>query len=758
MSPSPATVMPTTSPILALAAAANAAPMANGQILQQYESLVWSTADTLRGAGFTKESDWPKFMMPFFALMLIESRILRARNAVIDEYQKNGIPLSLTTKAEQEIFFQQYQRHAETANGQSVGYHEDLVLHGQGMAHITSGASPASFLNALQEYLAGFDEDTQRLLGVDPVIGTPHYLDIRGVIGQLEGKKDKPLLEYCRKWAAMDLTGFDSSEVTTLEEHLKRRWGDISAETSGEQYTPRDLISLVSKILINHFQHHPKESRVLEIYDPTCGGGNMIFGVEDNLRQACTKGTLSYKGHPYSIHSYGQEINDQLYALASIESRFRPSADIREGNTLTDDRFSGHTFDAIVANPPYGIDWKDVKPQIEADLSGRFDPRCFPPTSDGQQLFLQHIFSHLKDDGVALVFCSGSTLFSGDAGGGESNSRSRLIMNEDGVFGIFQMPKNEFFNTGINTYLWFFWKKKPDHLKGAMFLMDAENAFQKLRKSLGSKTNEIPDAQQDSMVDIINRIEFQAKAIPAGHETSFSIEGPIPAKFFPVDHVHYNKVNLVLTREHPVHGSLARPVRVTEATLMTGADQIAVLAQSGQTVAEAASLLKDAAAPTEKGIVSHLKQVATSGVPLLIRETASGRVLYSWDADERVLRDSDGNALGQADLSLNAKWKTPKGGTEALLHVEVTFARDFEKDTENTPFSIDPDKNKAEIDAFLSTWVTGPHARRGEPVTGCEINFNREFPKGRQSRSTAEILADIANLDAELATLSGGAA
>lgn len=767
-----------------------------GQILAEYAKLVWTTADTLRGAGF-KESDWPKFMMPFFALVLVESRMLRARSTALAAFKAADVVLDLQDPQCRQDFLDEYSRHASSASGIGAGMHDDLVFHGQNLSHIVASAAPASFKSALDTYLAGFDPETRRLLGTNYADGESHYLDIRGAIGQMEGKTHKPLLAYARKWAEMDLTQFDSSAVTMVEEHLKRKWADISAETSGEQYTPRDLIELVAELIRSHLMRHPVTSGTLDIYDPTCGGGNMLFGVETILREALqsphAERGLSCNGQPYSINTYGQELNDQLFALASIEARFRPSATIREGNTLTNDQFEGQQFDIIVANPPYGVDWKDSKDAIYADQSGRFDPRCMPPTSDGQQLFLQHIFSHLKDQGIALVFCSGSTLFSGDAGGGESNARSKFTLTDDGVHGILQMPKNEFFNTGISTYLWFFWKGKRNtkatRLLQKMFLLNAENAFTKLRKSLGSKNSEIPPIHKNGISDLVDAYSRQADIMVGQALCLISLEEgevrptvklqPVNAtgeclaelRAMQVEALHYNKVTLELTKKDPEHGGLSDAIKLNGVSVFAvddGGVERRVAVTGNDTDASVAIMVNDpdCGGPVSEDpkskltsqVLAYVKNVITSGAQVVIRDTKNDAPLYFWSATDRLARSADGQVLGRANLSVVGKWKIEKSAETAVLRMDVSFEPDKEKDTETTPFFSDPAKNKEAIQEFLTKWVRDPYEIRDEPRVGCEINFNRLFPKGVSLRSTSAIMKELATIDVAMTALDNSAA
>ena len=168
--------------------------------------------------------------------------------------------------------------------------------------------------------MKSFDPETKYLLGVDKGTEEEKFLDISGISGQL--KKKRILFETIKTWSEIDLTPFSNSEITTLEEHIKRKWADISAETAGEQYTPDDIISLITELIASKIEDNDK---FLTMYDPTCGGGNLLFGVEDKIKQIFKRPTKTF----------GEDWSDSLYALAKIESRFRQDSDIRYGNTLT---------------------------------------------------------------------------------------------------------------------------------------------------------------------------------------------------------------------------------------------------------------------------------------------------------------------------------------------------------------------------------------------------------------------------------------
>lgn len=283
----------------------------------QYESDIWASADSLRSAGL-KQSDFPKYMMPFFALRMVESRLIRENKRLSEEFHKS------------ENNIDDYVEYFQTAR---IGYNDYVIRHDKKLSDIC--ANDKTFESDLKEYLSAFDSETRHLLGVEKGNDEEKYLDISGVCGILRAKKI--LFSTVHTWSKINLEPFDNSEITTLEEHIKRKWADISAETAGEQYTHDDIISLITDIVANKT---PDGDDYLTIYDATCGGGNLLFGVEDKLKNQLSR----------PIKTHGMDWNSSLYALAKIESRFRTDSDIKYGNTLTDTAFIDKAFDVIVAN------------------------------------------------------------------------------------------------------------------------------------------------------------------------------------------------------------------------------------------------------------------------------------------------------------------------------------------------------------------------------------------------------------------------
>ncbi|HUX90332.1 MAG TPA: N-6 DNA methylase [Gallionellaceae bacterium] len=675
-----------------------------------YESDIWKTADTLRGCAI-KESDWPGYMMPFFALMLVESRIRRLRAEKITEYKE----------ATEQKFNEENPEHLTwldmSIKAAGKGYHQDLVLHNKGLQE-TCQVPGGNFLNRFTTHLEQYDPETRRLLGMGYVAGLPKFLDIQGKAQSLWGMPNQPLYAFAQKWGNIDLTGFDNSEVTTIEEHIKRKWADISAETAGEQYTPSDVIDLASALIVELFKEGKDTKGIADVYDMTCGGGNFVYAMEDSLREAFPN---------LSVRARGQELNDALFALAAIEARFRSDAKIEWGNTLTDDRFLGEEFDAIMANPPYGVDWKDFKSAIEADASGRFAQNRLPPTSDGQLLFLQHAAFHLKESGVATIVHSGSTLFSGDAGGGESETRRWLLQEQDMVEAIIQLPKNEFFNTGISTYLWVLNKNKPKARKGRVLLINAENNFVKLKKNLNKKNCKIDEANCAKIVQA-----FRAYA-----------DGPI-SKVLSVDQLLYNKVEIILHR----HDEAGRAVQEEQAL---AGDVITITVGEQSHIIKNGPLLK----PDE---LSAKEAAAAFNEAIKAAESISvqaGKQRHSRDNETGAIQLHDGKNTRELGLGvLTVKAKVAKSGGAEILKVDVTLGPLKEKDTETTAYASDANANEKIIRDFLATWVKEPFERvAGGVKVGCEINFNKHFPKQSEVRAVKDLLAELHQINARSAKL-----
>ena len=682
----------------------------------QYESKIWATADLLRGSGI-KESEWPSFMMPFFALVMIESRLIR----MFDEL-KAEIGEEAFKEIQQEDLY-------DLIKDKGQGYNIFIFEKNQSLSDICK--NDKSFDIDFDAYLHGFDGETKDLLGVDAIEGEK-FLDIRGVIAKLKAKK--VLLGYTKLWAEIDLKPFNNSEITTLEEHIKRKWADISAETAGEQYTPDDVIALISDIVASKIEESDK---LLKIYDCTCGGGNMLFGVEDRINKKFKRLT----------QTYGQDWNDALYALAKIESRFRPDSKIEHGNTLVDDKFDNEEFDVVIANPPYGVSWSGYAKDIQNDKTERF--KFLPSISDGQLLFMQHLISKLDANGVGVVVHNGSTLFSGDAGSAESNIRKWMLESKL-VEAVIQLPTDEFFNTGIHTYLWVLNKNRDPKSEDKVLLINASEKWTELKKSKGSKKREVAEEQRAEIVQAL--LEYQ--------DNEFT-------KVFEKEHFYFNKQAIMLTnvdqnglsfesqlpmKEDKKTGEMKRaaskPLAVT--SLTDGERELTEFSITEYSRESYSSLFEY----FEQNIKPFVSGLNYKEQPLKV--TTNSSTYYYNDEQETLIKEDrktgTTQALGCGKIIIKAALKKATKKLPERIEITVELTPDYQKDYEVIPFNKDSVLNQQAIEAFMAKYISKPFEYL-ENVVGVEINFNKIFYKPEVQHSVEDVLKEIAALEEELKQL-----
>lgn len=685
----------------------------------KYESDVWRTADLLIGAGI-KQSDFPKFMMPYFALLLVESRLIREAKRLKDEIGADSI----------EDFVEEFQL-------AGLGYNDYIIRQGKSLKDICK--NDKNFDADFQLYLRSFDPETKYLLGVDKGTEDEKFLDISGISAQL--KKKRILFETVQAWSEIDLSPFNNSEITTLEEHIKRKWADISADTAGEQYTPDDIIALITDIIIIRLADNGK---FLTIYDPTCGGGNLLFGVEDKIKLVLPSRHTA---------TYGEDWNDMLYALAKIESRFRVGSNIQHGNTLTDINFIEKRFDIVVANPPYGVDWKGYQKDIVNDTTERFV--ALPSISDGQFLFTQHILYQLANDGMAVVVHNGSTLFSGDAGGGESNIR-KYFFDNDWVEAIIQMPTDEFFNTGIYTYLWVFNKNKPTDRKDKVILINASELYEGLKKSKGKKRKQMNPANRAEIVRAFT--EFQ--------DNEF-------CRVFDKWHFYYNKQSIQLTNVDISGKSIEMPIkesrtggRVEAKSIKLEPLLIAITDESGTTTIpefEITEFDSSKFASLEARYIEEIKpRIAALDYKEQNLKILTNKTSYWYDQEKDSLIEEaylpNGTVggkqteLGCGKIVIKSAFKKATSSRKASISITVELTKDLQKDYEIIPYSPDEATNQQRISDFMAKYVTKPFEYVDNTI-GVEINFNKVFYTPEELREVAEINDDLEGLEDELMNL-----
>ena len=339
-----------------------------------------------------------------------------------------------------------------------------------------------------RDYLNGFSENVREIIEkfkFDGHITTMANKNILYIV----------IKEFTSPKANLHPDVISNLEMGYIFEEIIRRFSEAHNEDAGQHYTPREVIQLMVNILFYDDNDVLSGNSVVKtIYDPACGTGGMLSVAEEYLHRlnASTE-----------IMGFGQEINDQTFAICKADMLIKGNnADfIKDGNTLSDDQFEGQTFDYILSNPPFGREWKNEKPKVEAEakrgFAGRFGPGL-PAASDGQMLFLLTAISKMKDRSkggsrIAIIH-NGSPLFTGDAGSGPSEIR-RYILENDLLEAIVALPNDIFYNTGIATYIWVLSNKKAGtRREGKVQLINANNLYEKRRKSLGNKRNDIPES------------------------------------------------------------------------------------------------------------------------------------------------------------------------------------------------------------------------------------------------------------------------
>lgn len=367
-----------------------------------------------------------------------------------------------------------------------------------------------------EEYLNGYSENVRDVLKNFEYYSKAKKLANNDRLLSIIERITDPRLNLTDKEAkdpdGLPLPALTNVGMGTVFEELLRRFNEENNEEAGEHFTPRDAISLLSHLIFEPVKDNlPK---IIQVYDPACGSGGMLTESRQYL--------LDKNIRSNAIHLFGTEINPETYAICKSDLIIKgvdPSG-IHLGNTITEDNFSSNTFGYMITNPPYGKSWKTDKEKIYHDkeltdtrfrlslpnFSGEIEVLdCTPRTSDGQLLFMIEEVNKMKpldqqpQGSRAASIHNGSSLFTGDAGSGESNIRRYMVEN-DYVDAIVQLPNNIFYNTGISTYVWILTNKKPDSHKGRILLIDASQAFEKLRKNQGNRNCTITPKHRDSIL------------------------------------------------------------------------------------------------------------------------------------------------------------------------------------------------------------------------------------------------------------------
>ncbi|MBT6079728.1 MAG: SAM-dependent DNA methyltransferase, partial [Gammaproteobacteria bacterium] len=427
---------------------------------------IWSLADLLRGD--FRQSQYGRVILPFTLLRRLECVLEESKEVVLAEYDK-VLKMNLPEEAQEKLLLR-------ATNGLSFFNTSKMDLSKLGESGIKDN---------LESYIQGFSKDAYEIF---------EHFKFNEFIGQLN---DANLLyKIVQKVRQTDLSpkAISNHDMGKVFEELIRRFAESSNDTAGEHFTPRDIVHLTtSLVFMEDDDALTKPGIIRTIYDPTAGtGGFLSEGMEylDKLNPQAV------------MRAYGQELNPESYAICKADMLIKGQEvnNIKLGNTLSNDQLYADRFDYMLSNPPFGVDWKKIEKEIKDEQSlkgfdGRFGPGL-PRVSDGSLLFLMHLISKLRDrsegGGRIGIILNGSPLFTGGAGSGESEIR-RYILEADLLEAIVALPTDMFYNTGIATYVWVLSNKKADERKGKVQLINGVNLCGKMRKSLGSKRNEMDD-------------------------------------------------------------------------------------------------------------------------------------------------------------------------------------------------------------------------------------------------------------------------
>ena len=641
---------------------------------------IWSVADLLRGD--YKRHEYGQVILPFTLLRRLDAVMaptrdaVRAREAALPEMQNKQRPLELTAKL--------------------PFYNVSL----QDFATIAADATGVA--KNLRDYVNGFSPNVREILG---------QFKLNEEITRLAGAK--LLYKVVGRFAEMrDLDKLSNHDMGYVFEHLIRKFAEDSNETAGEHFTPREVIKLMVNLLIApDADTVAGEGQVINILDPACGTGGMLTAAEDRIKAINPKA---------EVYLFGQELNGESWAICQADMLMSAQRGrVALGNTFSDPAHGGKKFDYMLANPPFGVEWKKVKDEIEAEAEDGYGGRFgagLPRINDGSFLFLQHMISKMepvegKGARLAIVF-NGSPLFTGAAGSGESKIRQWILEN-DLLEGIVALPDQLFYNTGISTYFWILSNRKVAALKDKVILLDARDQWEKMRKSLGDKRKQISEPQ----IEHITTTYVDALAVAADEA-----------------HPDYAKVKVFRTRDFGYHRiTVERPLKqrfeITDDTLaaLENAKSLAKWGSRDELVS-ALRPLTGTVWWTKKEAGDALRAAArTAGV--LWPTSPASLVKGIWGAvavsdPEGEVQTTKGDVLPDPDL----------------------------RDYENVPLDEDIEVyfRREVIPHVPDAWIDHDKTK-----VGYEIPFTRHFYIYTPPRPLAEIDAELRELESQIQKLLG---
>lgn len=657
---------------------------------QDLANVIWQIADLLRGP--YRPPQYERVMLPLTVLRRFDCVLEGTKEKVLASYERNkakhkGEALDAILNR---VSKQKFHNHSELDFAKLKGDPDHIDKH-------------------LVSYINGFSANVRRIF------------DFFEFGNEIERMREANILYLVvSKFAEVDLhpSSVDNIQMGLAFENLIRRFNELANETAGDHFTPREVIRLMVSMLFIQDDDLLSGAAVRTMLDPACGTGGMLAEAQNYL----TKHNLDAK-----LYTYGQDYNKRAFATAASDMLIKEVAhngageNIKYGDTFTDDQFDGKNFDYLIANPPFGVDWKKQQKEIKREheklgFAGRFGAGL-PRVNDGSLLFLQHMISkfepykpadHKHGSRLAIVF-SGSPLFTGGAGSGESEIRKWIIEN-DWLEAVIALPEQMFYNTGIGTYIWIVTNRKDKRRKGKIQLFDARDIFIPMRRSLGDKRRKIgegPDADDGPEPDQIAEIVKGYGKFSASDRS----------KVFQNNEFGYTRV------------TVERPLRLRF-----------------QITTEAKSRFLDA--------VPHLLN------DIQAIDEALGRDPYDdWDSVQEEIAqvlEQNGSRWKAAEHKLFRDVFTVREPTaKEVAATKKSEWSEFEPDTalrdfENVPLT---DSIEEFFEREVRPYVPDAWMDRDKDKVGYEINFNRYFYTYSPPRPLEEIDADLKEAEAEILRL-----
>lgn len=642
-------------------------------------SLIWNIAELLRGD--YKQSDYGKVILPFTVLRRLDCVLESSKDKVLESYKTMNEPLTTIQH-----------RVLERAAGAKFYNVSPFTLR-------SMRDFPNLLADNLKQYIQGFSENAREII---------RYFDFEAQINKLQDANI--LFNVLEEMLKIDLhpDAVSNIEMGYMFEELIRRFSEQSNETAGEHFTPREVIQLMVNILFDPDKNLTSERITRKIYDPACGTGGMLAVAYEYLRNL---------NSTMNVEVFGQELNGESYAICKSDMLLKGlnANNIKYGNSFTQDGLPEEEFHYFLSNPPFGVDWKKTQKEITDEyekqgFNGRFGAGL-PRVSDGSLLFLQHMISKMKPgEGRIAIVLNGSPLFTGGAGSGESEIR-RWIIENDLLEAIIGLPTDLFYNTGISTYIWVISNHKLPERQGKIQLINAVDFYQKMRKSLGSKRNELGQEHIDEIVKLY----------------SYFTDGE-NSKVFDNEDFGYRRITI----ERPLRLNFqTTPERIENLSSQTA------FAKLGETEQQ---FIRDATSTISSEKLFMDREVFDKELKKALKQSG---VVVKPPVFKAIIM-----ALGERDEKAEVCYDA-KGNKEADAEL-----RDFE----NVPL-------KQSIYDYFQTEVR-PHVEDawinddvcdekdgGVGKVGYEIPFTRHFYKYQELRSSEEINTEIKMLESEILEL-----